>query len=249
MFADRSFGERKKQSFVHRSGGALRGGIEFADGIGFVAEELDAKGAVGFGRVDVEDAAADGVLAGHFDYIGGGVADGVEMREQRFEIEGFAATDGAGEIGVIVGGAETDSSCGDRRDDDGCGAGGDLPEGGGAFFLEFGMRRKILERENVAGGEGDDGIRIAGGGEFAEAAKDGKKLFDGAIVVDDEDEGALGGTLKKHEQQGFCGGGEAGDTNAPRALLEVGGNTREGGKLFYVREEFADEGKKHALLF
>jgi hypothetical protein len=26
----------------------------------------------------------------------------------------------------------------------------------------------------------------------------------------------------------------------------VGGNTREGGKNFYVREEFADEGKQHA---
>jgi len=26
----------------------------------------------------------------------------------------------------------------------------------------------------------------------------------------------------------------------------VGGYTREGGKHFYVREEFADEGKKHA---
>jgi hypothetical protein len=26
----------------------------------------------------------------------------------------------------------------------------------------------------------------------------------------------------------------------------VGGNTREGGKRFYVREEFADEGKQHA---
>jgi hypothetical protein len=29
----------------------------------------------------------------------------------------------------------------------------------------------------------------------------------------------------------------------------VGGYTREGGKLFYVHEEFADEGKKHAALF
>jgi hypothetical protein len=28
----------------------------------------------------------------------------------------------------------------------------------------------------------------------------------------------------------------------------VGGYTREGGKHFYVREEFADEGKKHAGL-
>ena len=53
---------------------------------------------------------------------------------------------------------------GDRRDYDGCGSGGDFPEGGGAFFLKFGVRREILERENVAGGEGDDGIGIAGGG-------------------------------------------------------------------------------------
>jgi hypothetical protein len=29
----------------------------------------------------------------------------------------------------------------------------------------------------------------------------------------------------------------------------VGGYTREGGKLFYVREEFADEGKKYAGSF
>ena len=53
-------------------------------------------------------------------------------------------------------------------------------------------------------------------------------------------------TPQKHEQQGFCGGRESRDTNAPRALPQVGGNTREGGKRFYVREEFADEGKQHA---
>ena len=90
---------------------------------------------------------------------------------------------------------------------------------------------------------------IAGGGEFTETAKDGNAVFDGAVVIDYKDDGAGGGALKQHQQQGFCGGSEAGDTNAPRALLEVGGNTREGGKLFYVREEFADEGKKHAGLF
>ena len=49
------------------------------------------------------------------------------MSEQRFEIEGFAAADDAGEIGVIVGGAETDGGGRYRRDDDRCGAGGDLP--------------------------------------------------------------------------------------------------------------------------
>ena len=54
---------------------------------------------------------------------------------------------------------------------------------------------------------------------------------------------------EKHEQQGFCRGSETGDTSTPRALLEVGGNTRESGELFYVHEEFADEREKHAELF
>ncbi len=77
----------------------------------------------------------------------------------------------------------------------------------------------------------------------------GSNSSDGTVVVDDEDERTSGGSLEKHEHQGFRGGGEAGDTNAPRALLEVGGNTREGGKLFYVHEEFADEREKHAEIF
>jgi hypothetical protein len=111
------------------------------------------------------------------------------------------------------------------------------------------MRGEILVRENVTSRKGNDRIRIAGGGELAEAAKDRNVIFDGAIVVDDEDERAGGGALEKHEQQGFGGGREAGHTNARRGLLEVGGDTREGGKLFYVHEEFADEGKKHAGLF
>jgi hypothetical protein len=45
-------------------------------------------------------------LAWHFDDVGGSVADGVEVSEQRFEIERFAAADGAGKIGVIVGRAQ-----------------------------------------------------------------------------------------------------------------------------------------------
>jgi len=109
--------------------------------------------------------------------------------------------------------------------------------------------REILEGKDVARGQGDDGFGIAGGGEFTESAEDGEEVFDGAVIVDDKDEWTLGGALKEHEQQGFRGGGESGDTNAPRALLEVGGNTREGGELFYVREEFADEREKHAEIF
>ena len=127
MIADWRFGERQKQGFVHRIRRALRGGIEVADGIDFVAEEFDAHRAIGFRGVDVEDAAAYGVLAGHFDYVGGGIADGVEVGEEIIEIEGFAATDGAGEIGVVIAGAQSNRGCSDRRDDDGCSAGGNFP--------------------------------------------------------------------------------------------------------------------------
>jgi hypothetical protein len=111
------------------------------------------------------------------------------------------------------------------------------------------VRGEILEGENVAGGKGDDGVRIAGGSKFTEASENGQEIFDGTVVADDEDQRVRGGALKQDEQQGFCRGREAGDTNAPRALLEVGGNTRESGELFYVHEEFADEREKHAELF
>ena len=66
-------------------------GIEAADGFDFIAEKFDAHRALGFGRIDIEDAAAQGVLAGHLDDIGGGVADGVQMGEEIFDVEGFAA--------------------------------------------------------------------------------------------------------------------------------------------------------------
>ena len=105
----------------------MRGGIEFANRIGFIAEELDTQRAVGLGRVNVEDAAAHRVLAGHFDHVGGSVADGVEMREQGLEIKRFAAADGAGEIGIIIAGAQADSGGRDWRDHDRCRSGGDLP--------------------------------------------------------------------------------------------------------------------------
>jgi hypothetical protein len=42
---------------------ALRFGIEFADGLNLIAEKLDAHGAVGFGRIDIENAAAARELA------------------------------------------------------------------------------------------------------------------------------------------------------------------------------------------
>jgi len=109
------------------------------------------------------------------------------------------------------------------------------------------MRRETLEWEYVARWKRDDRVGISGSGEFAESAEDGDKILDGPIVIRDENERAIGTAAQEHEQQGFRRRREAGDTNPPRALPKVGGYTREGGKHFYVREEFADEGKKHAF--
>src|ERR1700681_2325334 len=108
------------------------------------------------------------------------------------------------------------------------------------------MRREILERKHVAGRQSDNCLGIAGAGEVAEAAQHRDEILNRPIVVDNDDERAVGVAAQQHEQQGFCRGRQSGDTNAPRALPQMGGYTREGGKHFYVREEFPDEGKKHA---
>ena len=71
--------------------GALRLGIEAADGFDLVAEEVDADGAVHLRRVDVEDAAAKRDLAGHLDDVDAGVADGEQMLDQHVGHVLFAA--------------------------------------------------------------------------------------------------------------------------------------------------------------
>src|SRR4051812_14198495 len=90
LLADRSLGEWQEQSFVDRVGRALRSWIEAADGVHFIAKELDAHGAFGFRGVDIENAATDRVLAGHFNYVGRTVSNCIEVAEQTVEIKGLA---------------------------------------------------------------------------------------------------------------------------------------------------------------
>src|SRR5262249_27201865 len=75
LFAHWRFGQRQKDNLIHRRGGALRARIKFADGLYFIAEELDAQGAVGFRRVSIQQATAQRVLAGHLDNIHWRIAD------------------------------------------------------------------------------------------------------------------------------------------------------------------------------
>ena len=135
LLVDRSLCQRQEQSFIHRTGRTLRCGIELADRIDLIAEELDTHRALGFRRVDVENATAEGVLSGHFDDVGRAVANRVEMCEQGFGVNGFAAADSAREPGIIFRRAQPDRGCCYRRDYDGSSAGDNLPQSGGAFFL------------------------------------------------------------------------------------------------------------------
>ena len=111
------------------------------------------------------------------------------------------------------------------------------------------MRRQILERQHITCGQGDDRVGIGGSSEFAKGAEFGEQFFGGTVVGDDQDEGTLSGAAQENDHQRFGGSGESSDTNAARALLEVGGDTLEGGKLFNLRENFADERQKHSYLF
>ena len=102
LICHRSLRQRQQQCFVDRVGRTLRSWIKSADGIDFIAKELDPNRPLGLGRVHVENAAAQGILAGHFDHIGGSVADRIQVPEQVVEIERLPTPQNAGEFGIVL---------------------------------------------------------------------------------------------------------------------------------------------------
>ena len=147
-------------------------------------------GAVGLGRVDVEDAAAAGELAGHFDQVHLRVADAGEVPGEDFDVDFFAALEIDGERGVVVAVEEAEGGGLDGGDEDGDGAGGQFPEGGGALLLHVGVGRKVFKREHVVGGKADDAVGIDGAGEFAAGAERGLQGLGGLVVGDEHDDRA-----------------------------------------------------------
>ena len=59
--------------------------VESADGFDQIAEQLDADGLGRFGRKNVQDAAAQRILADHFHRVALLVTDAFQMRQQIFE--------------------------------------------------------------------------------------------------------------------------------------------------------------------
>ena len=187
FFGDWSFGEGRRSALVERGGGALGVWVEAADGFDLVAEEVDADGAVHLRGVDVEDAAAEGDLAGHLDDVDFGVADGEEVLDEHVGHVLFAELEVEGEGAVVVAGEELHAGGFDWRDDEAGLAGGDLPEGGGAGFLDFGVGGEVFEGEDVVGGEAEDGFGGEGAGELAGGEDGGLEGFGGLVVGDDDD--------------------------------------------------------------
>ena len=93
--AAEKLGERQKHGAFDGICGTLRIGIECADGFDRVSQKLDANGLGRFGRENIEDAAANGVLSGHFAGDLLFVAGAIEEADQIFVGDGIIARDHA----------------------------------------------------------------------------------------------------------------------------------------------------------
>ena len=185
-------GQRKKLRFVEARLRALRFRIKLADGVNLVAEELDAYRAIGLGRVDIEDAAAPGELAWHLNEIHLRVADACQVRGEYFHVDLFAPANRNRKTRVVIAAEHPERSRLGRGYENGDGAGGQLPQGGGSLFLHIGVGRKILEREHVVRGNADDTRRINGACQFTTGAQRLLQGLCGLIVRNHNDNRVLG---------------------------------------------------------
>ena len=233
-------------SFERRRG-ALRLRLEFADGFDFVAEEIDTHGAVHLRRVDVEDAAAAGELAGHLDDVHLGVADGAKVVEEHLDIHLFAASQLLREAGVVGRVEEAHAGGLDRRDDDRRAVGRDLPQDRCALFLHIGVRRDAFEGQDIVRGQAQDALRFDGTGQVGGGAQRQFERFGGLVVGDENDDGGLGGVREERNAEGARGGGQPGDTTTPSREAEMPSHTLETIGVLNAREGIANKGKDHAL--
>ena len=159
----------------------------------------------------------------------------------------FAALEMQREGGVVVAGKEAHAGGFDGRDDQARGPGGDLPEGGGAGFLDFGVGREVFEGEDVVGGKAQDGVGVERAGEVAGGEDGGVQRLGGLVVRDQDERGGAGCADEERKIEGAGGEGEAGDTSSPAAGTQMATDTLEGDRMFQVREQFADERQNHKL--
>ena len=220
--------------------------IELADGFDLVAEEVNADGALLLGRVDVEDASAQRGLAGHFNHVDAGVADGKEMLEDGLGKVLFAGLHTQGQRRVELCAEQTHAGRFRRCNDKAGRAGADLPQRGGAGLQDFRMWREVLEWQNIVRWQANDlfGVKCAGevgGGEYGLVQNLG-----GLVVGDEHKRGLVTCCGKQGQVQGARREGEARDAAASLPGGKLALNSVEGVGGFEVGEQVADKRKNHA---
>jgi hypothetical protein len=65
------------------------------------------------------------------------------------------------------------------------------------------MRRQILKREDIAGGQGNNTLSLRPSHQFAVRLDHRHELIGGFVVSDDNEEGAARGFLQLRNQEGF----------------------------------------------
>ncbi len=202
---------------VEGGGGALGFGIEAANGLDLVAEEVNADGIVALGGVDVEDSAAEGDLARHFDDVDLRVADREEVLDEHVGHVLFAELEIESETTVEIAGEELHTGSFDGSDDEAGLIDGYLPERCSAGLLNFGVWGEIFEGEDVVGREAENGVGWDGTGEITGGEDGGVEGVGGLIVGDDDDAGGGCGSDEVRKVESAGGEGESRDTSAPRA--------------------------------
>ena len=170
------------------------------------------------------------------------------MRGELFGVDGLAATEDLRKIEIKLRRLQAHERGIDWRDHQARFSGGDAPERAGTVFLNFGVRREILEGQHVVGGKMHDGVGREVAGDLGKSLDHREDCLGSAVALDDQDERARGGFLQHAGDERFGRGSESGDTYTPRGRLQVGGNTRKSRDSFHVRKKIADKRQDHPVL-
>ena len=197
---------------IQRVFGALGEGVETAQGLDFVAEQVDAHAFVVAGGNDVDGAAAHGEFAGFHGFSATAVALRGQERHQLFVVQ--LAADAQAEADLAHGAARREFlQYGARGGDDyaraaAFGIGGEGREGAHACRHEGRMRRSAVVGHAIPGGEGE---YLYLGGKKAQGIGKG---FHGAVVDGDV-----------QQQAGFAGAHAPGQQFGQHQRFRAGGNT------------------------
>ena len=185
ILRDRGLGQRQQPGLVDGGGRALRVRLELAHRFDLVPEELHADRPVGFRGVDIEDAAAAGKLARHFDNVHGAVAHTRQVGGELIHVDLFFAAQDPPELRIVVRREDAHAGRLYRNDDDRSRAGRDLPQHGSALLLHVRVRRHIFKGQNIVCRKAKHALGFDRPGEFTGSAQGELERVGGLVVGDD----------------------------------------------------------------